>query len=256
MPQNLPGRHRAPRRSVLRPLARASAVLVVSGGLVTTASATAQATPSAAPVPSAVPSVAAAVVQARHTAWRTVRYGSRGAAVRSIQRIVGAHADGVFGWHTRTAVQRWQARHHLVRDGIVGPRTAVAMGLTRARVTVASRSKVRSAPVKQGVLSLARKYTGIRYRWGGSTPSGFDCSGYTSYVFRKAGVNLPRTAGAQQRATHRVSHPRPGDLVFYGKPAYHVGIYAGAGYMYDAGKPGLKTQRRKIFAGVSGYGRI
>src|SRR5699024_3254361 len=69
------------------------------------------------------------------------------------------------------------------------------------------------------------------YVWGGSSPSGFDCSGLTSYVYRQVGVSLPRTAASQQNFGTRVSLSalQPGDLVFWGSPAYHVGIYIGGG---------------------------
>ncbi|MGI8948787.1 MAG: C40 family peptidase [Ornithinimicrobium sp.] len=108
-----------------------------------------------------------------------------------------------------------------------------------------------------GVLSVAAQYTGIMYQWAGSSPStGFDCSGYTSYVFAQVGINLPRTASAQQQMATPVSTPQPGDLVFYGYPAYHIGIYAGNGMMYDSGKPGIPSQLRPVFSGVSGYGRV
>jgi cell wall-associated NlpC family hydrolase len=106
------------------------------------------------------------------------------------------------------------------------------------------------------VLGHAAQYTGIMYSYGGSSPAGFDCSGYTSYVFGKAGISLPRSASAQQAATTPVSNPQPGDLVFFGSPAYHVGIYAGNGQMYDSGKPGIPSQLRDVFSGVSGYGRV
>jgi cell wall-associated NlpC family hydrolase len=104
---------------------------------------------------------------------------------------------------------------------------------------------------------VAAAYTGIMYVYGGTTPAGFDCSGYTSFVFRQArGIELPRSAAAQQSYATPVSSPQPGDLVFYGYPAYHVGIYAGNGMMYDSGRPGIPTQLRAVFAGVSGYGRV
>ncbi|QDO89832.1 NlpC/P60 family protein [Ornithinimicrobium ciconiae] len=108
-----------------------------------------------------------------------------------------------------------------------------------------------------GVLGVAAAYTGIPYVYGGSTPSGFDCSGYTSFVFRQAvGIELPRSAAGQQSYATPVSNPQPGDLVFFGYPAYHVGIYAGNGMMYDSGRPGIPTQLRAVFSGVSGYGRV
>ncbi|WP_226913524.1 C40 family peptidase [Gephyromycinifex aptenodytis] len=107
-----------------------------------------------------------------------------------------------------------------------------------------------------GVVSIASSLSGISYRWGGTTPRGFDCSGYTRYVYRKAGVSLPRTAAQQQRATKRVSKPRPGDLVFFGRPAHHVGIYAGNGKMYDAPRRGRSTGLHKIWSSKVSYGRV
>ncbi|OLT18389.1 hypothetical protein BJF80_15420 [Serinicoccus sp. CUA-874] len=110
---------------------------------------------------------------------------------------------------------------------------------------------------RQEILDTAAQYIGTPYKWGGNSPQeGFDCSGYTKYVFAEVGLTLPRTAAMQQAATTPVSNPQPGDLVFHGSPAYHVGIYAGDGMMYDTGRPGVPTQYRAIFSGVSGYGRV
>lgn len=107
------------------------------------------------------------------------------------------------------------------------------------------------------VLAEGRKYFGIMYRGGGASPStGFDCSGYTQYVFGQLGIDLPRTTGDQRSVAVPVSDPQPGDLVFWGSPAYHVAIYAGDGYIYDSGKPGLPVQKRPMFSGVSGFGRV
>ncbi|HKJ10776.1 MAG TPA: C40 family peptidase [Ornithinimicrobium sp.] len=103
---------------------------------------------------------------------------------------------------------------------------------------------------------MASSLTGIMYRYGGTTPAGFDCSGYTAYVFAQVGKSLPRTAEGQRQVTTPVSNPQPGDLVFFGAPAHHVGIYAGNGMMYDSGRAGLPTQLRPVFSGVSGYGRV
>lgn len=272
------GRHRAPSRLSVKPMARNSAILIASGGLVASMSGGAQAAPApaqptvlpAAPnqlpaalsalsaAPAALPSAPVALPAAR--GWTTVRWGSSGGVVKSVQRIVGAYPDGVFGPKTHRAVQRWQSRQGLVADGIVGPITARAMGLNASSrgSSSASRSSSRSAPStsSSAVLSYAQQYTGYRFVYGGSSTSGFDCSGYTSYVFRKAGISLPRTAEQQRRATTRVSNPRPGDLVFWGAPAWHVGIYAGNGMVYDAGRSTARTQKRTIFPGVTSYGRV
>lgn len=81
------------------------------------------------------------------------------------------------------------------------------------------------------VVSAAYQYLGVPYVWGGTSPSGFDCSGFTSYVYRQMGVSIPRTARQQQNFGTKVSLSalQPGDLVFWGSPAYHVGIYIGGG---------------------------
>ncbi|MGL5816493.1 MAG: C40 family peptidase [Phycicoccus sp.] len=108
-----------------------------------------------------------------------------------------------------------------------------------------------------GVVDIARSLLGIRYYYGGESPStGFDCSGFTQYVFGKAGIDLPRTASAQQDAATPVDDPKPGDLVFFGSPAWHVGIYTGNGMMIDSPREGKSTSERDIFDGVSGYGRF
>jgi len=108
---------------------------------------------------------------------------------------------------------------------------------------------------RKDVLGIAESLSGIPYVWGGTSTRGFDCSGYTQHVFRKAGVSLPRTAAQQQRATTRVRDPRPGDLVFFGSPAHHVGIYAGDGKMYDAPRTGRTTGLHRIWSSNVTYGR-
>ncbi len=112
-------------------------------------------------------------------------------------------------------------------------------------------------PATGGVTGIAAQYVGYSYVSGGSSPAtGFDCSGFTSYVFAQVGISLPRTAAAQQAYATPVSNPQPGDLVFWGYPAYHVGIYAGNGMVYDAGNPSVGVTYRSVFSGVSGYGRV
>lgn len=78
----------------------------------------------------------------------------------------------------------------------------------------------------------ANAVLGTPYQWGGTTPRGFDCSGFTQHVFRQVGVSLPRTASGQYAQSQKVSNPRPGDLVFFsegGGRVTHVGIYTGGG---------------------------
>ncbi|MCM3569504.1 C40 family peptidase [Neobacillus mesonae] len=90
------------------------------------------------------------------------------------------------------------------------------------------------------VISIAKQYLGVPYVWGGTTPRGFDCSGFVQYVYRQAGVSLPRVSRDQQRVGTSVplSQVQPGDLVFRGNPAYHVGIYIGGGKYIHAPQTG------------------
>lgn len=99
-----------------------------------------------------------------------------------------------------------------------------------------------SAPTGD-VVSIAAKYIGVPYVWGGKTPSGFDCSGFTSYVFREAygieigGYTVPQENSGTQIA---VSSAQVGDLIFWGSrgATYHVAIYVGGGQYIHAPAPG------------------
>lgn len=94
------------------------------------------------------------------------------------------------------------------------------------------------APSNGSVVGVANSLAGIRYSYGGTTTSGFDCSGFTSYAYQKAGRSLPRTAAGQYSGTSRISRSQaqPGDLVFFsqGGGIDHVGIYLGGGSFIGA----------------------
>ena len=83
------------------------------------------------------------------------------------------------------------------------------------------------------VVSIANRYLGTPYAWGGTTPQGFDCSGFTQYVYGQAGKSIGRNTVAQESAGSQipVSQAQPGDLLFWGSrgSSYHVAIYAGNG---------------------------
>ncbi|WP_298992406.1 C40 family peptidase [uncultured Pseudokineococcus sp.] len=98
------------------------------------------------------------------------------------------------------------------------------------------------------VLDIAAQYVGTPYSYGGTTPAGFDCSGFTQYVFAQAGISLPRTAAAQGAAGQRVSRSeaQPGDLAVVSDGS-HVGIYAGGNQWYDSPRPGKSVSLRDMW---------
>jgi cell wall-associated NlpC family hydrolase len=109
------------------------------------------------------------------------------------------------------------------------------------------------------IISFAKKFLGVKYKYGGASPSGFDCSGFTYYVFKNNGVTLPRGATAQSQSSKGFKISRnqlqPGDLVFFKSPAYksaigHVGIYLGNGNFIHSSSPGDVV---KIDTLTSGY---
>ncbi len=104
----------------------------------------------------------------------------------------------------------------------------------------ADAANLTNSATASAVIANAKQFLGVPYVWGGSTPSGFDCSGFTSYVYRSVGINLPRVSRDQQNVGTRISpsQVQPGDLVFRGSPAYHVGIYIGGGQYIHAPQTG------------------
>ena len=102
---------------------------------------------------------------------------------------------------------------------------------------------------------------GTPYRYGGSTPAGFDCSGLMMWSWAQVGVSLPRTSGAQRSATQRITRDQlaPGDLVFSGSPVSHVGMYIGGGQMVHSPHTGDVVKVSSIDrmgGGSMSFGRV
>jgi cell wall-associated NlpC family hydrolase len=222
--------------SAAQPAVKTSAVIAASGGLVASFALPASAaTASPQSVAKATTVAAPVAVQAPETA-----------------APAATNAFGVIGF---TATARPKPKPVAVPAAPVAARTS-----DRSSSATASRSTARDytslKPAAGGVLGIAAQYEGLMYSYGGTSPStGFDCSGFTQYVFGRVGISLPRTADAQRAATTRVSNPQPGDLVFFGSPAYHVGIYAGNGMMWDSPRSGKAVALRSIWSSSVTYGR-
>jgi peptidoglycan DL-endopeptidase LytE len=99
------------------------------------------------------------------------------------------------------------------------------------------------APETSPVTQMASSYLGVPYVWGGTTPNGFDCSGFVRYVYQQTGVELPRTS-LDMYATvgTSVTDLKPGDLVFFANKnkVDHVGIYIGNNQFISAANKGVK----------------
>jgi peptidoglycan DL-endopeptidase CwlO len=114
---------------------------------------------------------------------------------------------------------------------------------------------VPASAIGSSVISIASRYVGVPYVSGGSSPSGFDCSGFTAYVFGQLGYSLPHSSSAQAGYGTQVpaSEAQPGDLMW--TPG-HVSIYAGGNTMIDASKPGTVVDFRTIWQSNPTFIRI
>ena len=125
---------------------------------------------------------------------------------------------------------------------------------TRGAVTTVDERRDETDPAPRSsagerIVDLASEHIGVPYVWGGEDPSGFDCSGLIQFVYAKLGVELPRVSRDQARAGQPVaslSEALPGDLVAFGTPVDHIGIYAGNGQMVVAPRTGDVVKLQQI----------
>jgi cell wall-associated NlpC family hydrolase len=157
-----------------------------------------------------------------------------------------------------------------VAAATVAPAAAHAISAPASLAVSARVSQANSAPASLAyaarmrsyhIVAAARAQRGKPYRFGARGPGAFDCSGLTGYAYRSVRINLPRTAEGQFRAARHIAKAaaRPGDLVFWvaGGHAYHVAVYAGAGKVWHAPKPGQRVQLTSIWSwGRVRFGRV
>jgi len=154
-----------------------------------------------------------------YSSYTPLKYGMQNAEVKNLEndlKSLGYFSSTVsdfFGTVTKQSVINYQRNNGLSADGIVGHATAREIKIDR-------------------VVARAKSYQGVPYVWGGTSPSGFDCSGFVHYTFLKNGITIPRTTDALYTVGKQIAKSilKPGDLVFFTtyKPGpSHVGIYVG-----------------------------
>ena len=167
------------------------------------------------------------------------RVGDQGEEIAEIQGqlvLLGydVMADGTFGAATADAIKAFQKSQGIKADGLIGPATYSALlGKDMPEITHGA------SYLANSIVSLSMNYIGVPYVFGGTSPYGFDCSGYVQYIFAKAGISIPRTADVQYDFGTPISTTDlvPGDLVFFSTYTYgasHVGIYLGDGNFIHA----------------------
>ncbi|WP_018664792.1 LysM peptidoglycan-binding domain-containing protein [Heyndrickxia acidiproducens] len=158
----------------------------------------------------------------------------------------GDTLSGISATHG-TTVAKLKSLNHLSSDRIyVGQKLKVSATASSANSASSAGSKTSTSSSSSSysaskLVSIARSLAGTKYVWGGSTPSGFDCSGFIYYVYNQAGYHTSRlTAAGYYNRAYYVSSPRPGDLVFFdhtyssSSAITHVGIYLGGGQFISA----------------------
>lgn len=184
-----------------------------------------------------------------------LRAGDRGSAVRTLQSQLndsGASlsVDGVFGSRTAHAVRALQSAAGISVDTVVGPKTWNAV---YSNVRISGGSESGASVSGQAIIDKARSQIGVRYQWGGESPStGFDCSGLVHYAYNQAGIDLPRKTAKGYVFGGKIisqSQAQPGDLVaFTGNDYGHMGIYVGNGKIIDASGSRQQVVERSIWS--------
>ncbi len=147
---------------------------------------------------------------------------------------------------------------NMIADQQAAAERAAAASATAAGDTSAPPTNLPNPPASTlggQAVAIAERYLGVPYVWGGASPSGFDCSGLTMYVYSQLGVSLPHNAAAQYLSLPHVSESdlQPGDLVFF-DGLNHVGIYIGGGSIIHAPHTGTVVQISSLSGGGSYYG--
>lgn len=182
---------------------------------------------------------------------RSLKFGTSGLDVNALQEVLKAlgylkieNTTNYFGKQTEESVKIFQENMGLEVDGSVGPQTVDVLNRQLIRrglkVSMPNRGSLTRQKSADEIISTAKKYIGVRYRSGGTSANGFDCTGYTQFIYKQFDIALPRTTSSQATVGSAVSKSelKVGDLVIfkntYRKGPSHAGIYVGSGQFIHA----------------------
>jgi cell wall-associated NlpC family hydrolase len=183
---------------------------------------------------------------------RKARAAQQSAAARLQQLRDEARRDELaVDKERRTAAAAFERTRSLLAGTNLGARDAARRARLAAAAALAANIHT-AGPVRAtapSAVAAAASQIGKPYRWGAAGPNAYDCSGLTMWAWSHAGVSLPHSSGAQYSSLPHVSLDRlaPGDLIFYGHPIHHVGIYKGGGVMVHAPQSGETVREESIY---------
>jgi hypothetical protein len=159
-----------------------------------------------------------------------------------------------------SAIQGQLALLSPARTSATSSAFAATMTQQVAGTTVAS-SVAPGSVTGDAVVAEAKKYLGVPYVWGGTDPDrGLDCSGMIQLVYKNLGYDIPRVSYQQATAGTEVkgglAAAQPGDILAFGSPVHHVGIYVGDGKMIEAPRPGLSVRIAEVYETPTAIRRI
>jgi len=195
--------------------------------------------------------VALFAATAAYGAEDPLKRGSRGEDVLKVQYLLQQYGyysgelDGVYGSATLRSVTYFQGDCGLKVDGVVGSQTMVALETFSPDMVIRTSRGGDLNRTAYSVIEFAEQFLGTPYSWAGMSPRGFDCSGFTTYVYGQFGVNLSHSADMQFGQGYAVTELAVGDLVFYAtysRGPSHVGIYMGDGnFIHSSSGAGYVT---------------
>nr|WP_240933611.1 C40 family peptidase [Cellulomonas sp. IC4_254] len=201
----------------------------------------------------AVPAANAATTSGDQAALPSVDTAALTASAKTVLEtapVVTAPADAAWSFETPavTAVVPEPEPEPEPEPVVTTSRSAqrAATAETATAATEVAAAAVPQSVAGNAVLEVAARYVGVPYVSGGTTPAGFDCSGFVSYVYAQLGISLPRTSSAIKAAGTVISaaEAQPGDLIW--TPG-HISIYAGGDQQIDSPRPGKTIQFRSIW---------